>query len=111
LDLQTRVVRFCRQGIDEENPLVTPTGQTCWNVLIAIQLHLYSFHVQYPHQLSVEIFRYLWVLPCHNTNMHKHKQYCTHIPSCTYLTFSWCHSFDFRVLSLCGSVISNRLWA
>ena len=23
----------------------------------------------------------------------------------------WCHSFDFQVLSSCGSIISNRLWA
>jgi hypothetical protein len=36
---------------------------------------------------SVEIFRYGWVWSHYNTNIYKHKLYCTHIRSCTYFTF------------------------
>lgn len=56
-DLQTRVIRFRGQGIDKKIALVIPTGQTCWNDLIMVQLHLYSLHALYPRQLSAALLR------------------------------------------------------
>jgi hypothetical protein len=38
-----------------------------------------------------------------------HKLYCTRVPSCTHFHHSLCHLFDIRVLSSCGSFISNNL--